>query len=65
MAVQRFKDKDGKWVVIGGGAGGGLQYIVERKVYLTKLEIESEVEEREISEAERAYNIETLNMALR
>ena len=64
MAVQRFKDKDGKWVVIGGGAGGGLQYIVERKVYLTKLEIESEVEEREISEAERAYNIETLNMAL-
>lgn len=64
MAVQRFKDKDGKWVVIGGGAGGGLQYIVERKVYPTHLEMESEVEEIEISEAERAYNIETLNMAL-
>lgn len=65
MAVQRFKDKDGKWVVIGGGgAGGGLQYIEERKVYPTYFEIDSEVEEIEISEAERAYNIETLNMAL-
>lgn len=64
MAVQRFKDKDGKWVVIGGGAGGGLQNIIDRKVYPTYFEIDSEVEEMEISEAERAYNIETLNMAL-
>ena len=45
MAVQRFKDKDGKWVVIGGGAGGGLQNIIDRKVYPTYFEIDSEVEE--------------------
>ena len=62
MAVQRFKDKDGKWVVIGGGAGSGLQYIEERLVYLTRVEAYLDSEDYEISDAERAYNIETLNL---
>ena len=63
MAVQRFKDKDGKWVAIsGGGAGSGLQHIEERLLYLTRVEVDSFSEDYEISESERAYNIATLNL---
>jgi hypothetical protein len=48
----------------GGGGGSGLQYADERTVYPTRLEPEgNEPTDVEITEEERAYNIETYDMA--
>lgn len=56
---------EGGNITIEGGEGdSGLQYAVERTVYPTRME--SEIREPtnvEITEEERAYNIETYNMA--
>lgn len=48
----------------GGEGGSGLQYAVERTVYPTRMETEGyEPTDVEITEEERAYNIETYDMA--
>lgn len=50
--------------IVGTSVGSGLQYSVERTVYLTRLEFEGyEPTNVEITEEERAYNIETYDMA--
>ena len=46
----------------GGGTGTGLKYSEERTVYLTEIH-DGEVAKLEITEEERAYNIETFNKA--
>lgn len=50
----------GNIVIEGGEGGAGLQYSEERTVYLTKSNIAVD-ETFEITEEERAYNIETFN----
>ena len=50
--------------IVGSSVGSGLQYSVERTVYPTRLESEgNEPTDVEITEEERAYNIETYDMA--
>lgn len=62
-------DKDGvtlteilKNGIGGGGSGTGLQYAVERTAYPTRYELLGYTETLEISDEERAYNIETCKM---
>lgn len=61
-------DKDGVTLTeilkngIEGGGGTGLQYAVERTAYATELNLAGYVETLEISEEERAYNVETYKM---
>ena len=43
--------------------GSGLQYAVERTVYLTRYYLDGEYEDYEITEEERAYNKETFELA--
>lgn len=50
----------GNIVIEGGGGGSGLQYAVERTVYLTEIHEDGD-DTLEITEEERAYNIETVN----
>lgn len=47
-----------------GGGGAGLQYAVERTAYPTELNLAGNIETFEISDEERAYNIETYKMVL-
>lgn len=55
---------EGNIVIEGGNGGTGLQYSVERTVYLTRSEFAGyEPIDGEITEEERAYNIETYDMA--
>lgn len=54
----------GNIVIEGGEGGSGLQYAVERTVYPTRVEFEGDKPtDVEITEEERAYNIETYDMA--
>lgn len=63
--IQELLDKVEK----GEAGGGGLKYAVERTAYITKISDnfgqQEEVTEYEITEEQRAYNIETLEMAAR
>ena len=51
---------EGNIVIEGGTSGTGLKYSEERTVYLTEIH-DGEVAKLEITEEERAYNIETFN----
>lgn len=54
----------GNIVIEGGeGTGGGLQYAIERTVYPTRIETPDESWVLDITEEQRAYNIETLSLA--
>lgn len=53
----------GNIVIEGGEGGAGLQYATERTVYLTKIESPDISEVWDITEEQRAYNIETLSLA--
>lgn len=64
--IQELLDK----VENGEAGGGGLKYAVERTAYVTKASINiggkiEEEEDYEITDEQRAYNIETLEMAAR
>lgn len=50
----------GNIVIEGGEGGAGLQYSEERTVYLTEIHVDGD-DILEITEEERAYNIETVN----
>lgn len=63
--IQELLDK----VENGEAGGGGLKYAVERTAYITKgaISIDGKIEEEEyeITDEQRAYNIETLEMVAR
>lgn len=51
-----------KQVFVEGGGGAGLQYSVERTMYMTEYRILDYKETFEITEEQRAYNIQTYEM---
>lgn len=54
----------GNIVIAGGEGGAGLQYAIERTVYIGQMFIDGEcIGTGELSDEERAYNVETYRMA--